>query len=126
MSRIERNPLHPSALTLQGVTPGREIVVWNRFAGVVDYGWFTGYPYIVEASDLYNRTARLLAVDARSLFYGENASWLLVNIGIVPFPTGWNEYNVTVPAAKVHLLSSHSSLFFPETQRWGIRELVVA
>lgn len=134
----QKSPLHPSALTINGLTPGRTIVKFNRHLGVRETYVVMERP-VVRTSILSPApgfkivhvvvvppNARVVsknvqAVLLRDVKTGEMGYQYLGDLGVTPHHTGgFNEANFVVDHRKKHLLPTELKPY-PEYQARAAR-----
>ena len=111
MSVRSKNPLHPSALSLNKMTVGRPIICQNTEFGVVVEGTIIRAPYIERVvSEDDGEVFTELTIDIVNQF-GDIEPVELVNIGVIPYngsnsdpDADWHEKSFTIDARKRALL----------------------
>lgn len=110
LSAHTKNPLHPSALTLNNINIGREVILFNRINGVLHSGRVISKPY-VQREVFRGMVLVRLAVDIRSSTDGITRAHYLTEMGVIPYHTPWSDSkwywsktDFTVDARKRHLL----------------------
>ena len=94
----DRSPLHPSALRLQDVHPGVEFIQFNRYLGILTRSTFLSTPFVEDEG--YGKILKARVLYRCPMFQ----EFSLRDLGIVPYPYGWNKANFTIRASKEHLL----------------------
>ena len=99
--RLNKSPLHPSALRLNDLTPGRRILEFNREFGIIRELVILGYPYVAT---VYGG-GKFLQVPCRNTRSGHAELPFLADMGVLPYDNGsWNPANFTIDHRKRHLL----------------------
>lgn len=102
MTASTKNPLHPSALRLNDIQPGRRIICFNLNNGI------QGEFIVVRRPEVrfvgLGHTRKKLVVALRSVRYGVEQYMSLGDMGIIPYSSGWNTVNFTVDSKKRKLL----------------------
>jgi hypothetical protein len=100
MPKGKKSPLHPSALAINGLTPGRTIVKFNRHIGTMGTFVILEYPCVRNTAH-----GRGLMVRMRDIRSGTTKYHYLTDMGVVPLRSGrFNGSNYIVDRRKVHLL----------------------
>jgi hypothetical protein len=110
MSARTKSPLHPSALSLNDIQPGRRIIRFNRNHGVMGEMVIVSKPYARRWRSVNGESGAKLLVDLRWVD-GFTGSLYLTDMGVIPYsgPNSgrrgfWNNVNFTIDARKRHLL----------------------
>ena len=112
MSIHTKNPIHPSALSLNDIRPGRRVIMFNREQGITNEGFVVSKPYMADQRLLVGGPSRYtLFLGIRSVSTGDFNEYLLSNMGVIPYywPSdlirpSWNRFSFIVDARKRHLL----------------------
>lgn len=94
---LRKNPLHPSAMTLNDVQVGVEFTSFNIYQGVRYRGRFVSKAFVRK---LYHGGAMGAIVEID----GIRQAIFLGDYGITPYGTQHNDVNFTVRRSKEHLL----------------------
>lgn len=98
----ERSPLHPNALRLAELTPGLEIVVFNRHSGILNRSVVVETPHLVKTT--FPPYATVHAIKLRSANGDEESIEFAADIGLIPYGKRWNTANFTIRASDSELL----------------------
>jgi len=104
----DKSPLHPSALRIRDLHPGRRVIVFNRTNGIRFRATITSAPRIVDAKFLGRSLCIKLRKDS-----GEALEETLRDLGVIPYSKEWNLTNFIVDARKEHLLPPAVASFRP-------------
>jgi len=112
LSARSKSPLHPSALSLTDITPGRRIILFNKEYGIMEEAIVISTPRVERRSYAFlDYTTTSLVVDLRSTKHGWTQHHYLTDMGVIPYSGSssnprahWNDRNFTVDARKRHLL----------------------
>ncbi len=103
MSTRTKSPLHPSALSLNDIQPGRRIIRFNRLLGIMLEAVIVSKPYVCRYQ-AFGLIRADLVVDLRSTD-GFTESVYLTDMGVIPRSrTIWSPVNFTIDARNRHLL----------------------
>ncbi len=108
MTEIDRSPLHPNALRIQDLTPGREIICFSLRYGILERLRITDQPRVSSGSvpGAVMRGSVNLIIPVATVDNCKVHRYL-TGIGILPYEEGnWNDLNFTIDAADEHLLPS--------------------
>lgn len=100
-----KSPLHPSALRIKDLTPGRRIIRFNQRFGILGEYFVKAKPYVKKFSYSSNPNETHFVVDlieTDGLIQVEHH--YLDDMGIIPYRHQWNRMNFTIDARKRHLL----------------------
>lgn len=105
MSFRTKNPRHPSALSINDLTVGRHVLLFNVNAGVTIDGIVVSLPHVMTGPMTRYWATPPVVVDIRSTIDGLVRSNLLTSLGVVPLEVwGWSQSNFVVDHRKRHLL----------------------
>ncbi len=112
MSTISKgkNPLHPSALSINDMTIGRRVLCFNTEHGILNSGTIVSRPYVetrsprsIELIDDSWWAKTHLKVDLQC--DGYTRSYFLGDLGVTQYAgNGWNPANFVIDHRKEHLL----------------------
>jgi hypothetical protein len=92
---IDKSPLHPSALRLKDINPGRRITEVNLVVGRL-------YEYVVESRPFEENSS--IKVSLREVVSGARRDAFANDLGLIPYEHGvWNDIFV-IDSHKAHLL----------------------
>ncbi len=90
----ERTPLHPKALTLDGIVVGREVIVYNIHGTMRRRGRVLAKPF--EAQGPAGSTTLRVTLELED---GKQESLFLTDCGVIQNWMGqWNRHNFTIDA----------------------------
>ena len=130
MSRRQKSPLHPSALTINDLNPGRTVVRFNRHNGILGTHIVLERPvvrteilviaprieimYVVTVPPnvkvLYRNA---LVVKLRDVATGRSEYWRVCDLGVVPYVHEFSPVNFVVDDKSRHLLPDPQPEVFP-------------
>lgn len=103
-----KSPLHPSALRLNDIQPGRRFIRFNRYFGIREKGTILTRPFIgcLGSKDYWFFSDRLYLVVKIRNEQGMTVNRPLIDMGIVPDgeKDNWSSAYFTIDARKEHLL----------------------
>ncbi len=105
----QKSPLHPSALRLRDLRPGRRIIRFNIGFGVMGRLTVVADPYVSKKDGGALLKVRLCDES------GHRKDLFLADMGVVPYEgcDYWNNRNLTIDARKEHLLPSPDPKLIP-------------
>lgn len=105
MSVRTKNPLHPSALRINDLNPGRRIILFNVNLG--DLGEFI----VVHLPEVrfIKHMGKQYVVDLRSVRSGGEDYHYLSDMGVIPAHGSWSKVNFAVDSKKRDLLPTVSA-----------------
>lgn len=115
MSRNNKSPLHPSALTLNDMNLGRRVIQFNKYGGIQTEAVIVSRPYVLTLSlKMLKITTKNIVVEVVTQD-GRKNIWFLNDVGVIPDsnvdhwnPSGWNPENFVIDARKRALLPEPS------------------
>ena len=117
MSLQTKSPVHPSALRLRDVTPGRHVALFSTVKGILNTITITERPSIVTRDMLGVQTRTILIVG--NCDKGE-VTYFATDCGVVPYygPSfNWNPYNFLIDVHKLHAVPELQAAFATGTDR---------
>jgi hypothetical protein len=99
----DKNPLHPSALRIRDITPGRHIIGYSTRFGIEGEYLILGRPFVENYGD--EEYAGPCVVELMSVTDGEIFTDFLESMGVITSPSGkWHDHAYVVDNRKRHLL----------------------
>ena len=100
-----QSPLHPNALRLKDIVPGREIIWHNREYGPQGQYRVLEKPSLYTFRSLYTTTLRVRLWHHK---FSREEEAFLSDMGVIPYSGGgWNNVNYTIDTNDAHLLPEH-------------------
>ena len=94
---VQRNPLHPQALTLDDIVPGRHVIRFNVMLGILGEYEVLEAPRYEYVTLLREHCHRVMLRDIKT---GEDYDYFLNDLGVTPYPVmGWNDTNFIIDAS---------------------------